>query len=216
MLAKGDVLADRYLIQERVGAGGYGTVYRAVDRKDKRTVAIKVLRSDLADDPDYRRRFRREADIARMLKSEHVVRVLESGSTRTRGEDVYFLVMDFVDGETLRDRLNTGRIPVREALQFAAQLTEAIEEAAEKQIVHRDIKPKNIFITKNEVARLGDFGIAKATDYPSLQADDPILGTPRYMSPEQCLGHADESSVKSDIYSLGVVSLPRFSGQFAS
>ena len=164
MLAKGDVLADRYLIQERVGSGGYGTVYRAVDRKEKRTVAIKVLRSDLADDPDYRRRFRREADIARMLQSEHVVKVLDVGSVRFRDEDVHFQVMEFVDGEPLRDRLNKGRIPVREALQFAAQLTEAIEEAAEKQVVHRDIKPKNIFIAKNEVARLGDFGIAKATD----------------------------------------------------
>jgi serine/threonine protein kinase len=204
-LTKGDVLDGRYVIEERIGAGGYGTVYRALDRKTKRPVAIKVLRSDLADDPDYQRRFRREADIARMMKSEHVVKVLDTGQAQVRNEDAHFQVMEFVEGETLQERLKRGRLPIRKALLVAAQLAEALEEAEEKGIVHRDIKPKNIFTAKNDFALLGDFGVARATDYPSLRSDDPILGTPRYMSPEQCVGIVDATDVRSDIYSLGIV-----------
>ncbi|MDO8615034.1 MAG: serine/threonine-protein kinase [Dehalococcoidia bacterium] len=204
-LTKGDVLDGRYVVEERIGAGGYGTVYRALDRKTKQPVAIKVLRSDLADDPDYQRRFRREADIARMMKSEHVVKVLDTGQAQVRNEDAHFQVMEFVEGETLQERLRRGRLPIRKALLVAAQLAEALEEAEEKGIVHRDIKPKNIFTAKNDFALLGDFGVARATDYPSLRSDDPILGTPRYMSPEQCVGIVDATDVRSDIYSLGIV-----------
>jgi len=213
VLAKGTVLNERYVIEERIGSGGYGTVFRARDRRENLVVAIKVLRSDLADDPDYRRRFRREADIARMLKSDHVVKVLEGGHAHVGDEEIDFQVMEFVEGETLQEKLREGPVPVRKALYIAAQIAEALEEAELRGIVHRDVKPKNIFIGKREFARLGDFGIARATDFPSLQPDDPILGTPRYMSPEQALGNVDETDARTDIYSLGVVLYEMIAGK---
>jgi Tol biopolymer transport system component/predicted Ser/Thr protein kinase len=206
MLQKGDVLGGRYVLLERIGSGGYGTVFRARDKAKNRIVAVKILRSDLADDPDYVRRFRREASIAGLLDSRHIVRVFEAGHSRLGNQDVHFQVMEYVEGPTLQQLLKEKtQFSPPEALEIAAGVARALEEAHDKGVVHRDIKPKNIFIAEDETVKVGDFGIAGAVDFPSLRPDDPILGTPRYMSPEQCLGKKEGTDIRSDIYSLGVV-----------
>lgn len=213
MLAAGTVLTDRYEILERRGSGGYGTVYRARDRTRDRIVAIKVLREEIASDPDYVRRFRREADIARMLDSRHVIRILEIGRDRIGEQDIHFQVMEFVDGLTLHELLvRRSKLPPEEAVSIAIQVARALEQAETQGVVHRDVKPKNIFMGDDELVRLGDFGIARAVDFPTLRADDPIIGTPRYMSPEQCLGHG-EIDIRSDIYALGIVLYEMLAGR---
>jgi len=214
MPEKGDVLSGRYVLLEKIGSGGYGTVFRARDKTKNRIVAIKILRSDLADDPDYVRRFRREANIAGLLDSRHIVRVFEAGHARLGSQDVHFQVMEHVEGLTLQQLLKQRtQLAVPEALEIAAGAARALEEAHDKGVVHRDIKPKNIFIAEDETVKVGDFGIARAVDFPSLRPDDPILGTPRYMSPEQCLGKREEIDIRSDIYSLGGVLYEMIAGQ---
>ena len=215
MPEKGDVLSGRYVLLEKIGSGGYGTVFRARDKAKNRIVAIKVLRSDLADDPDYVRRFRREANIAGLLDSRHIVRVFEAGHVQLGSQDVHFQVMEHVEGLTLQQLLKQRtQLAVPEALEIAAGAARALEEAHDKGVVHRDIKPKNIFfVAEDETVKVGDFGIARAVDFPSLRPDDPILGTPRYMSPEQCLGKKEEIDIRSDIYSLGVVLYEMIAGR---
>jgi serine/threonine protein kinase len=214
MLQKGDILNGRYVLLERIGSGGYGTVFRARDKTKNRIVAIKILRSELADDPDYVRRFRREASIAGLLDSRHIVRVFEASHARLGTQDVHFQVMEYVEGPTLQQLLEQKtRLAVPEALEIAAGVARALEEAHDKGVVHRDIKPKNIFIAADETVKVGDFGIAGAIDFPSLRPDDPILGTPRYMSPEQCLGKKEDIDIRSDIYSLGVVLYEMIAGR---
>jgi Tol biopolymer transport system component/predicted Ser/Thr protein kinase len=209
-----DVLGGRYTLLERIGSGGYGTVFRARDKTKNRIVAVKILRSELADDPDYVRRFRREASIAGLLDSRHIVRVFEAGHARLGSQDVHFQVMEYVEGPTLQQLVKERtQLAVPEALEIAVGVARALEEAHDKGVVHRDIKPKNIFIAEDETVKVGDFGIAGAVDFPSLRPDDPILGTPRYMSPEQCLGKKDEIDIRSDIYSLGVVLYEMIAGR---
>jgi hypothetical protein len=214
MLHRGDVLNGRYVVLERIGSGGYGTVFSARDKAKNRVVAIKVLRAELAEDPDYIRRFRREADIAELLDSRHIVSVFQADHARLGDQVIHFQVMEYVHGVTLQALLKQrGRLPVTEALGITAQIARALEEAHSKEVVHRDVKPKNIFIGDDDTVRLGDFGIARAADFPSLRPDDPILGTPRYMSPEQCLGKREEIDIRSDIYSLGIVLYEMIAGQ---
>jgi hypothetical protein len=214
VLDKGDVLKSRYVVLEKIGSGGYGTVFRARDKTKNRIVAIKVLRPDLADDPDYVRRFRREGDIAELLDSRHIVRIFQTDHTRLGSQEIHFQVMEHVEGLTLQELLKRrGQLPVPEALAIAVQVARALEEAENKGVVHRDVKPKNIFIGGDDTVWLGDFGIARAVDFPSLRPDDPILGTPPYMSPEQCVGKREEIDIRSDIYSLGVVLYEMLAGR---
>ena len=213
MLHKGDVLKGRYLVLQKIGSGGHGTVFRARDRAKNRVVAIKVLRSDLADDADYVRRFHREARIAALLDSRHIVRVLETDHVRLRNEYVDFQVMEYVDGPTLQHVLSRrGRFSTAEALHIAIQIARALEEAHDKGVLHHDIKPKNIFIGEDETAKVGDFGIARAVDFPTAR-DDAVVGTPNYMSPERCRGEQEQVDVRSDIYSLGVVVYQMLAGR---
>lgn len=213
LIRQGQVLAGRYRVAEKLGAGGYGTVYRAQDRSTKRTVAVKVLRPDLAADPDYVRRFQREADIARSLDSQHIVRVLDVVQGKLRGEDVHYQIMEYVEGSTLHNEMQQrGRLTVGETATLAIQLCSALQEAHSRGVVHGDVKPKNIFIGTDGVVRLSDFGVARAEDYPTLSQSDPIFATPRYMSPEQAAGDRD-IDIRSDIYSLGVVLYEALAGQ---
>ena len=213
MLHKGDVLEGRYLVLQKIGSGGHGTVFRARDKTNNRVVAIRVLSPDLANDGDYIRHFHREAKLTALLDSRHIVRVLETDYVRVGNEDVHFQVMEYVDGPTLQQVLSErGRLPAATALAITAQIARALEEADDRGVLHHNITPKNIFIAEDETAKVGDFGVARAVDVP-MPRDDAALDTLVYMSPERCRGQQEQVDVRSDIYSLGVVIYQMLAGR---
>ena len=195
---------DGYHLTRLVGRGGMAVVFEAQDVSLGKVVAIKVLRQEFSSSESYLARFHREARIAAKLTHPNAVQVFRAGES----DDINYLVMEFVKGETLSSILRRrGRIPEREALDIILQVTGALEEAAGMGIVHRDIKPGNIMISKWNVPKLADFGIAKEFGDirdPRIQRSLTmgVVGTPAYMSPEQARGmrHLDS---RSDIYSLG-------------
>ena len=212
MLHKGDVLESRYLVLQEIGAGGHGTVFRARDKTNDRIVAIRVLSQDLAEDGDYVGHFHREAKLAALLDSRHVVRVLETDHVREGNEDTHFQVMEYVDGLTLQRVLDhEGRLSTVEAVDIALQIALALEEAHHKGVLHHNIKPKNIFIAQDETVKVGDFGVA-SPDVP-MPGDNAALDTFVYMSPERCRGKRGQVDVRSDIYSLGVVIYQMLAGR---
>jgi serine/threonine-protein kinase len=193
-----DELGDRYELEDTIGEGGMGTVYLARDRKHDRLVAIKTVRPDLTTQ-EVRDRFKREISITAQLQHPHILPLLDSGSA---GETLYY-VMPYVEGESLRDRLErSGRIPADELVRIARDVTEALQCAHEQGVVHRDIKPENILLTA-DYAVVTDFGIAKAlveTGADTLTTTGLAVGSPAYMAPEQITGRL---TPRSDIYALG-------------
>ena len=210
-----------YEIQSPLGAGGMGEVYRARDTRLDRTVAIKILPSHLSDSPEFKQRFEREARAISSLNHPHICHLYDIGSHD--GAD--FLVMEFLDGETLADRLHKGAMPLLELLKVGMQIAAALETAHMAGIVHRDLKPGNIMLTKSG-AKLMDFGLAKPTLAASQAASAPLLsaartmteaspmasplttagsvvGTIQYMSPEQIEGK--DADARSDIFAFGAV-----------
>ena len=201
-----------YIIEGVLGSGGMAVVYRARDVRRQRTVAIKVLRPELAMVTGSDR-FRREMSVAASFAHPHIVPLLDLGEAEdAQGRPVPFYVMPVIEGETLRDRLaRDGRLPVAEAVRYAREVLEALHHAHQQGVVHRDIKPANVLLTGGH-AMVTDFGVARALPGLGLHADGDdtltvsglTVGTPAYMSPEQALGDkfVDE---RSDLYSLGVV-----------
>jgi len=190
--------ATLYRVEQVVGQGGMATVYRAQDLRHDRTVAIKVLRPELAASVGADR-FLREIRITAQLDHPHILPLLDSGSA----EGLLYYVMPFVDGETLRDRLEReGRLPVEDAVQIAREVADALDHAHARGIVHRDIKPENVLLASRH-ARVADFGIARAisTAGTGLTEVGLTLGTPQYMSPEVASG--EQADPRSDIYQLG-------------
>jgi eukaryotic-like serine/threonine-protein kinase len=201
-----------YQIVSLLGAGGMGEVYRARDTRLDRTVAVKVMPADLAADAQFRARFDREARSISQLSHPHICTLHDVGEA----EGTAFLVMELLDGETLADRLTRGPLPLKEALQTATDVADALAAAHRHGIVHRDLKPANIMLTKSG-AKLLDFGLAKpskpvvslaanpARDMASthLTGAGTILGTLHYMAPEQVEGR--EADPRSDLWALGVV-----------
>ncbi|HET9708911.1 MAG TPA: bifunctional serine/threonine-protein kinase/formylglycine-generating enzyme family protein [Gemmatimonadales bacterium] len=197
-----DALAGRYTIEEEVGRGGMAIVYRAVDLKHDRRVAIKVLKPELAQalGPD---RFLREIKLTAQLSHPHILPLLDSGEAH----GVLYYVMPFVEGESLRDRLRREhRLPVDEALTIAREVSDALDSAHRHGVIHRDIKPENILLEEGH-AVIADFGIARAIAESAgerLTATGVAVGTPAYMSPEQMSGESEVGS-RSDIYALACV-----------
>ncbi len=196
-----------------LGAGGMGEVYKARDTRLDRTVAIKVLPSDVAGDPDLRARFEREARAVAALDHPHICGIYDVGSV----DGTHYLVMPHLEGQTLAARLEKGPLPLDQALKIAAEIADALDKAHRQGIVHRDLKPANIMLTKTG-SKLLDFGLAKlrpepgpismsgmtrlATRAPET-AQGTILGTVQYMAPEQVEGK--EADARSDIWALGAV-----------
>jgi hypothetical protein len=196
----------QYDLIERVGIGGMGTVYRAIDRRTGGTVALKLLHEHLQLDSASLERFRREAHIASLLTSPYIVRVIEFGSSEGR----YYMVSEFVEGTRLSDVLQQGRIEPAVALSIAAEVALALEAAAQRGIVHRDIKPDNLIYTPDRSTKVADFGVSRLTYAPGMTLPGTFVGTVAYAAPEQFRGQSD---IRSDIYSLGVVLFQMLSGE---
>jgi serine/threonine-protein kinase len=193
----------RFKIEQELGSGAMGTVYRATfirDGKDK-PVALKIVALGLLGNEGAMARFEREANILKQLKHEHIVRLYATGAYRKTP----FIAMEFIDGEAL-DRVlaRRGRLTWEEVVAYGKQLCKALQYAHEKGIIHRDLKPSNLMITREGTLKLTDFGIAKDTDVTALTGHNSTIGTAAYMSPEQCKGDKNLTN-KSDLYSLGIV-----------
>ncbi|MCL6516422.1 Stk1 family PASTA domain-containing Ser/Thr kinase [Alicyclobacillus sp.] len=197
------LLGGRYDLQEEIGGGGMAVVYRAIDTWLGRQVAVKMLRTQFAGDEEFVRRFRREAQSAASLSHPNIVNLYDVGITE---DGQHYIVMEYVDGPTLKEVIRErGPLPVKEALDITMQICDALEHAHDHGIIHRDIKPHNILLTKNGQVKVTDFGIARASTTNTIthHQGDSVLGSVHYFSPEQARGAATD--VKSDIYSLGVV-----------
>ena len=202
-------LGSRYVLGEMIGTGGMADVYRAHDQRLAREVAVKVLRSDLARDPSFVARFRKEAFAAAGLNHPGIVAVYDSGE-----EPAPYIVMELVSGHTLRDLIHRGeRLPLARALEIGEGILAALEYSHERGIVHRDIKPANIMITDQGDVKVMDFGIARALDDlgATLTSTWNIVGTAQYLSPEQALGEIADA--RSDIYSTGCLLYEVLTGQ---
>ncbi len=198
---------SHYKIVNKLGAGGMGVVYKALDLKLERTVALKFLPHDAAVDAQDRERFLREARSASALDHENigVIHGLEEGE----GGQL-FIVMGYYEGETLQKVLRRGGLPVGEGLQLAVQVARGLAAAHARKIVHRDIKPSNIIITPTGVVKIVDFGLARVAATPSMTQSMAVSGTPAYMSPEQTTGGVADP--RSDVWALGVVMVEMFTG----
>ena len=203
------VLNNRYLLEERIGSGGMAMVFRAQDQMLERTVAVKTLRKDFSDDPEFRERFRQEAKSAANLSHPNIVTVHDFGLDSGR----LFIVMENVPGSDLKSLLRKrGRFNVEEAINLMSQACAGIGYAHRAGVIHCDVKPQNILVTPDKRLKVVDFGIARAlsTITPEEQAE-VVWGSPNYFSPEQASGSAP--SPASDVYSLGVVMYEMLAGQ---
>ena len=207
MTAPGDSLRNRYQILESLGRGGMADVFLAMDTRRQAQVAIKVLREDLAEDPEFLRRFGQEAEALARLDHPNIVRFY---SFERQGATA-FMVLDYISGSTLRRRLLDvqGPLPIDETTAILRQVGAALHYAHAEGFIHRDIKPGNIMFQDNGKALLADFGIAKAMESATITT--MAVGTPAYMSPEQILGR--ELDPRTDIYSLGIVLFEMATGQ---
>ena len=206
MTEPGVLLGGRYELDQIIGRGGMAEVWRARDRRLNRDVAVKRLRVDLASDPTFQARFRREAQSAAGLNHPNIVSVYDTGEERDTKSDVMvpYIVMELVEGVTLRDVLRDGRriLPAR-ALEFASGVLDALAYSHRAGIIHRDIKPANVMLTPQGNAKVMDFGIARAVADTSatMTQTAAVIGTAQYLSPEQARGEKVDS--RSDIYSVG-------------
>ncbi|HKP28797.1 MAG TPA: protein kinase [Gemmatimonadales bacterium] len=204
------ILSGRYRVDRELGSGGMATVYLAHDLKHQRTVAVKVLRPELAASLGTDR-FLREIEITAGLDHPHILPVHDSGEA----DGSLYYVMPYVEGESLRDRMTReGQLPVEDAVRIAREVADALATAHRRNIVHRDIKPENILLSENH-ARVADFGIARAITEAGgarLTSAGMAIGTPAYMSPEQAMG-SEQIDGRSDIYALGCVLYEMLAGE---
>ena len=206
MLKPGTILDDRYEIIDVVGTGGMSTVYRAKDERLKRFVAIKVLKSDYSSDQNFVSKFRAEAQSSAGLTHPNIVSVYDVCEDDGR----YFIVMELVEGITLKEYINlNGRLSMSQAIDFSIQIASGLEAAHEHHVIHRDIKPQNIIVSKSGNIKVTDFGIAKAATSTTMSTTG--IGSVHYISPEQARGgYSDE---RSDIYSLGITMYEMVTGR---
>lgn len=207
-MLEGHLLSERYRIKKRIGGGGMANVYLARDIILNRDVAIKVLRLEFANDPEFIERFDREAQAATSLSHPNIVNIYDVGEE----DHILYMVMEYIDGFTLKEYIQqNGPLEVEEAIEIMKQLTDAISHAHANGLIHRDIKPQNILLDRFGNVKVTDFGIAIALSATSLTQTNSILGSVHYLSPEQARGGM--ATKKSDIYSLGIVFYELLTGQ---
>ena len=195
----GRLLDNRYEILDMIGSGGMAVVYKARCNRLNRLVAIKILKEELSQDAEFRRRFHAESQAVAMLSHPNIVSVYDV----SHSDNLDYIVMELIEGITLKQYMEQkGQLNWREALHFATQIAKALEHAHSRGIIHRDIKPHNIMILKDGSVKVADFGIARISSAQSTLTRE-ALGSVHYISPEQAKGaHVD---FRSDLYSLGVV-----------
>ncbi len=201
----GTIISERYEVIEKVGTGGMANVYRAMDHRLNRFVAVKVLKTEYSEDTKFVTKFRQEAQAVACLSHPNIVAVYDVGEEN----GMYYIVMEYIDGITLKKYIERkGKLSVQEAVGISLQIANGLEAAHNNNIIHRDIKPQNILIAKDGTAKVTDFGIAKAASSNTITAN--AMGSVHYISPEQARGGFSDE--KSDIYSLGVTMYEMLSG----
>jgi serine/threonine-protein kinase len=196
----GKILDERYELMEKIGSGGMADVYKAKDILLDRIVAVKILHSSFAEDNDFIVRFRHEAQSAGKLSHPNIVGIYDVGCDG----DIHYIVMEYVEGETLKQYIDSHpHIPIDTAVRIAIEIGYALEDAHANGIIHCDIKPHNVLLTKTGKVKVTDFGIARAINSSTVIDKESILGSVHYLSPEQAAG--DKITEKTDIYSLGIV-----------
>lgn len=206
---EGKILGNRYEIIEKIGNGGMATVYKSKDRVLNRYVAVKILRDEFTTDEEFIKRFRIEAQSAASLTHPNIVSIFDVGNEGS----LYYIVMELIKGKTLKEIITEekGPLPWKWSLNVVTQIASALETAHKNNIVHRDIKPHNIIITEDGIAKVTDFGIAKAVSNSTITAFGTTIGSVHYFSPEHARGGYTDA--KSDLYSLGVVMYEMLTGR---
>src|SRR6266478_2153850 len=204
----GAMLAGRYEILQLIGRGGMGAVYKARDTELDRTVALKLIRPELAKDPQILKRFKQELILARQVTHKNVIRIFDLGQS----DGIKFITMDFVEGRDLRQvLLEKGKFPPEQAARIMLQICRALEAAHTEGVIHRDLKPQNIMLDSGGRVYVMDFGIARSAYLPGMTQTGALIGTPEYMSPEQARG--EKLTERSDLFSLGVIFYELLTGQ---
>ena len=199
-LQPGSMLGDRYEVLQLLGEGGMGAVYKAKDRELDRIVALKVIRPELARQPEIHQRFKQELILARQVTHKNVIRIFDLGDA----EGTKFISMEYIEGQDLKTLLRQkGKFSPEEAVAIIQQVCRALYAAHEKGVVHRDLKPQNIMMEKNGNVSVMDFGIARSMEAPGVTRTGALIGTFEYMSPEQARG--EKVDARSDLFTLGII-----------
>jgi len=205
------LLDGRYRLERKIAVGGMGEVWEGVDETLDRAVAVKILRSDLADDEAFRRRFRAEARTAGRLPHAGIAAVYDYGETLVDGDGIAYLVMELVPGEPLSSIISEqGALGTDRTLDVVGQAARALHAAHERGVVHRDVKPANLMVTPDGRVKVTDFGIARPQDHEPLTATGQVMGTAHYLAPE--LARGQPATPQSDVYALGVVAYECLAG----
>src|SRR5438270_8025684 len=204
----GEVLSDRYELEELVGSGGMSSVYRAHDRVLDRRVALKILHRHFSDDDEYVQRFLREARTVASLSHPNIVAVIDRGEH----DGQQFIVLEYVAGENLKRLIErNGPAPVERALELAIQIARGLMCAHDRGLVHRDVKPQNVLLNGDGQAKVTDFGIARSVGIDGMTQTGTVMGTSNYIAPEQASGQGVDA--QSDVYALGVVLYELLAGE---
>ncbi len=204
----GSILDERYRVTARIGHGGMSEVYEAIDIINRKTVAIKMIREDVMRNPINFRRFQNEATIAASLKHDNIVKVYGHGSTDGRP----YIVNEYISGQTLKDVLDFNtKLSLSEAISVMIQLASALAYAHSHGIVHRDVKPQNLYLMADGLVKLGDFGIAESESVIKEETSKDIIGSVHYIAPEIAGGHP--ATPQSDIYAAGVTFFELITGK---
>ena len=202
------ILANRYELIQKIGTGGMAVVYQAYDTALDRQVAVKLLRDEYIDNPDFIRQFQREAKAVAKLSHQNIVNIYDFG----KSDGLMYLVMEYVNGCTLKELIaKQGPLPIQQILDYSIQLCYGLAQAHSHNIVHKDIKPHNIMIEHTHIAKITDFGIAQAINHLTMTHSNGVLGSAHYFSPEQARG--EQVEFESDIYSLGIVMYEMLTGK---